>query len=1355
MVPFYNLKQFVILSILAFLAFQSYAFAQSDDLYFNHIWVEDGLSQSTIFTIYKDQKGFMWFGTRRGLNRYDGFEFHHYMHDIADSNSLSSNIIRTIIGDSKDNLLIQTQEDINYFNRYQKQFTRIPVSNFVYNFTKDRKGLIWTCSADGLFTFNETFLRFDTIQKAFPFINLFDLAIDNTDEIWISSYNNQVIRYNHESLKYHQYTIEGAKNQKMYIERDREGKIWLCLENGEIFLFDKKADRFQNIRIEKGIEHILVSNFGIGLGNTMIVGKNGDGISIIDTEDFSVTFYNHQPDDPKSLSSNTYYSIYADQKLEILWLGSYMGGIDYYSKYDKGLSFIYHQPYNKNSIINNNIRSLFYDLKLKQLWVGTRQGISVLDSLNNIVETIDQEMLYNMGITKPIVTKIWKDPNGYIWICTYKGGVVLYDRSKPKLIKVTDIYTNITLDTQLGVFDILMDSKENTWVATESGTILFPYNKKGFVFDRAFSKTLLEDRAGRIFIGTTFNGLYMVNNSLQLERIRLDSSTLYSERINSIFEDPNGNIWIGTGGNGIFLYDSYNNVVRHFTKKNGLPDNYIAAMVMDPNNDIWVSTYSSVSRYIDNSDWFKDIYLEKGVKGKEFNPNSIAITPSGTIYIGSINGLFKLDINRYRENPYLPKVIYTDLLINNKSVQVGANRSPLEQNIMFSDNIDLKYYQNSITLRFTAPEFCMGDKVKFSYRIIGDNMDWIDLGSNRSISLVNLNPGQYILDVKAANSDGHSMINGTQLTINVSSPPWKTIYAYLIYAVFILGIFLLYWRFMKSKLNLKYELLVQKTEKQKQDEINQSRIRLFTNVSHEIGTSLTLLNIPLETLNKIEDDSLKKSLLEIIGKNVARLMLLVKKIIGLRKIETGNMPLVAEKDDINEFIKSICSNYEPLARNKKITFLYDFPPEKLVTWFDKEKIEFVMFNLLSNAFKFEPENGKIWISLSKETRSIKGENKKTITIKVCNEGSYIPPEQAESIFKRFYRGSKSNLGSGIGLNLVHSYVDIHKGEINLYSQKQDGVTFEVIIPYGETYLKKEEKRLDNSNYEFKSPIYIDAENEVDFSNFESHEGNKIKVLIVEDNVELKGILRNQLKNNFEIIEAQNGEEGLTKAKNFMPDLIISDYVMPKMDGVELCITIKKDLDLGHIPVIILSAKKDIDDQIKGIEAGADAYITKPFSIGYLNSVIYNLINLRRKLKTKYYLGSGMNTENLEITSLDEHFLEKVYLILENNIDNIQFGIPEFIEQLGVSKYMLYSKLKELTGKTPNDFIVSYRLKKAAQIFKTKFIKDTELYYKLGFNDVSYFRKCFKKKYGKTPYQFAKAFKFMGNEKLKDESNSSN
>ncbi|MBN2610370.1 MAG: response regulator [Bacteroidales bacterium] len=1312
---------------------------------FSHLHVEDGLSQSTVFSIYKDQKGFIWFGTRRGLNRYDGYDFEYFMHDVKNPNSINSDIIYSIIGDKKDNLIIQTDISINYFNRYLGKISPIPTYERFWNFIKDRENNIWACSASGIYIFNDHNLTFDTIEHSDPFTGLFDLTLDKSNNIWLTGAQG-VICYNPGNREYKIYEITGYPQPEMeniFIETGNDGRLWICLRNGELLYFDEDTKSFTRYAYNKPEKNILVTSFGNGLNNTIIVGTDGNGIIQIDAMNGEQKNYNHVPDNKSSLSSNTIYSIFADNKLGILWLGSYMGGIDYYYHYDKGFNFIYHEPYNKKSIINNNIRSLFND-NLNNIWIGTRQGISVIDQANNVIAEYSQQKLLAAGITNPIVTEMWQDPSGYIWICSYKGGIIIYSPSQNKFLPVSRVYPNINLPDNLGIFDMMMDSKENIWIATDKGTYLIPRNKSAFIFDNNFSKKIIEDRAGRVFIGTAYNGMFMVTHTLQITEVAFkgpgDSEKI--ARINTLFEDSEGNIWIGTGGKGVVKYNPTLNISEHLTVEEGLPDNNIAGIIEDNNHIIWTTTYSGLARYYKDKKRFKHIYLEKMIKGKEFNPNSIIITGRGTIYAGSINGLLKFEPLSYKENPYLPEVIFTELWVNNQKVIIDQKNPPIEKAMMFTDRINLKYNQKSIVLKYTAPEYLLGDKVKFSYQFGEGQEPWIGLGNNRSLNIVDLKAGEYILKVRAANSDGYFKTEGTTLLIHVEPPPWKTTFAYLMYGFALIALLLLSRSIIRSKLKLKYEILLHKAEKEKQEEINHTRIRLFTDISHEIGTSLTLLNVPLETLNNIENDDLKKHYLLIINKNVQKLIHLVKRIIELRKVETKNISLLAVKDDFISFVKAVCINFESIARRKNISFIRDFPIDPVYTWFDKEKTENIIINLLSNAFKFEPENGKVFIGITKENGTIKGAARKLINLKVNNKGSYIPPEKAEHIFERFHKDSSGTLGGGIGLSLTHAYTEIHKGEIQVWSSQSEGVTFEVKLPYGESYLAPEEKIANPSNYEIKAPYFDGAETEISHLIADHEHDEKNKILIAENNAQLQQLLKEHFSSHYEIIEAHDAEEAFLKTRNFQPDLVISDLNTQNGEGIDLCRSIKNEFDIGHIPVIILAANDDIEEKIKGMEAGADAFINKPFSINYLHSAIKNLIGLRKKLKKKYNKQEMIIDDEINIPSINDNFLEKAHAVIEKNLDNTRFGIPEFINQLGISKYMLYSKIKTLTGQTPNDFILSYKLKKAAQVLKSKEISDNDLYYKLGFNDISYFRKCFKKHYGITPNQYIKSNKFI-------------
>lgn len=549
----------------------------------------------------------------------------------------------------------------------------------------------------------------------------------------------------------------------------------------------------------------------------------------------------------------------------------------------------------------------------------------------------------------------------------------------------------------------------------------------------------------------------------------------------------------------------------------------------------------------------------------------------------------------------------------------------------------------------------------------------------------------------------------------------------------------------RTRLRLKYQLLLEKTEKAKQSEINQTRLRFFSDISHEIGTFLTLIGLPIETLNKIEDDSTKKHYIEIINKNLKRLQLLVNRIINLRKIETGNLNLIAEKDDIAGFVRSVCDSFKPLFSGKKIKFYYLLPSNPLKTWFDKEKIEHIIYNLLSNALKFTPAEGEITVGLKKEVDAINGVEQEVIEISVFNSGSEITQEKSDKIFDRFFAGKEKIFNSGMGLHLSKHYVEIHKGEIIFSSVPGVGVTFIVKIPYGESYLSDQEKITTNTEYEFNTVQFIDGEKEITTQpliNRVSKDKNKNLILYIEKNSDLRHFLIEKLSDNYRFIEANDEDEGILKAKNLQPDLILSDINLSNLESLDFCRKAKNDIDISHIPLVFFTLKENLEEQIEGLKVGADAYVTKPVSIEYLTSVINNQIESRKKLKLAFNTSFDLPNPN-EFPPLDQRFLKRAYKIIEDNIGNSDLEIPDFIKTMGTSKYMFYSKLNSLTGQTPNEFIIHYRLKKAAMLLKQGNVKDLDIYISLGFKDISYFRKSFKKQFGVTPTQFIRSQTFGG------------
>jgi signal transduction histidine kinase/ligand-binding sensor domain-containing protein/DNA-binding response OmpR family regulator len=1300
------------------------------DFSFKHLSVENGLSQSSVFSIYKDSYGFMWFGTRRGLNCYDGVSFKYYVHNPSDSTSISSNLIYSVISDKYNNLLIQTDNGINYYNRYSEKFIKVPAKCRMWNFIADEDQQIWAVGDSGLFKFSPDNYSFLHILKGDQYKDLFDITIDRNENIWITNPKG-VFRFNSKSNSVKIYPIPNQSvTGDFFIEYVNNKDIWICLDNS-LYTYSSVADNFVGFENDQILQNSIINTFNNGLGSDLLVGTDGNGFFRLNTQNHQWEIYNHIPDDSKSLSGNTVYSLYADNKPGIIWVGQYMAGIDYGTNYSSGFNFIYHNQ--SQGIINNNVRCLLTDNN-QNVWIGTRQGISVYAPEGKIYH-FDEKMLLRSGLKNSIITKLWQDKAGYIWICAYKGGIVLYHPVKKAFIKPEVVYPQLKLPSDLkGVFDMLLDRNENLWLATGAGTFLIPKNKKGFLFHKDFSKCLLEDRAGRIFIGLAYTGVLSVNNnSLSIIKSSLDNvlHTFDARKINTLLEDDKGNIWIGTGGDGIFCYNPSEDKEIKFAEASQLSDKYITALAEDSKHYLWVTTYSGLVKFNPDSGKLRNIYFEGGIKGKEFNPDCITQTKDGIIFAGSTNGLLYFNPIHYWEDKFTPNIVFTGFYVNNKRY-VASDNAHVPQT-----EITLNYNQNTIGIEFSAPDYYHGDKVNFFYNIKELSDEWIALGNRRFIDFFRLDPGKYTLVVKAANGSGYEH-QGTTLTIVVKKPLWRSNLAILIYLLVLLAIGFFIRKEIKSRLKLKYQVFIEKIEQNKQKEINQTRLRFFSDISHEIGTFLTLINLPVETLNEMEDNPVKKHYMQIIDKNLKRLQLLVNRILTLRRIETGNLRLRAEKDDITAFVKSLSDSFKPLCINSDIRFSYSLPGESIITWFDKELTEHIVYNLLSNALKHTPSGGEIKVSLKKATEG----KEKFIEIDVFNSGSYFSQEKADSIFSHYIGNEGQLLSSGMGLHLAKQYTEIHKGKISFVSEQEKGVTFTVKIPFGDSYMEIDEKIKTNTAYQPTLLKYIESEKEIEIHPQQdiSDEKGKSLILYIEKNSDLKHFITGKLGAMYRFAGADDVEEGIMKAKNLQPDLILSDINIGNEESLNFCKKVKNDIDISHIPLVIFTLQENTEEQIEGLKMGADAFVTKPISLEYLSTVIGNLIDSRKKLKLAFSAGYDLPDPS-KFSSLDQKFLRRVYKIIEDNLSNPELGIPYLLKEMGTSKYMLYNKLNTLTGQTPNDFIVNYRLKRAAALLKDKNIKDTDIYMDLGFREISYFRKCFKKQFGITPVQFARSNTF--------------
>jgi signal transduction histidine kinase/DNA-binding response OmpR family regulator len=801
-----------------------------------------------------------------------------------------------------------------------------------------------------------------------------------------------------------------------------------------------------------------------------------------------------------------------------------------------------------------------------------------------------------------------------------------------------------------------------------------------------------------------------------------------------INQDEHENLWIGTN-NGICRYNYTTRNFEDYSLKINLPDNVINGIVPDLRNNLWISTNKGLSKYSVETSDLRNYDLRDGLQSNEFNRGAFFRSDKGEIFFGGINGYSAFYPDKVVENKIEPEIIFTDFKLFNNSVKPGDKNSPLTKHISETSHIKLNYTQSFFTLDFVALNFLMPEKNLYKYKLEGYNNDWVELVHERKVSFMNLPDGDYNLKIIASNNDEVWNMEGISVKISILPPPWKTGWAYIIY-IGIIGLLIWFWQqLISSRLRQKNEILNERREKERNEELNQLKLYFFTNITHEFRTPLTLISAPLDNL--ISDDvpkDKKEFYYRLIKENIRRLKRLVDQLMDFRKAEHERLMLKVRSLDLDDFIHRMADNFIELAKRKNIDFKINFQGQNTGScWFDPEILDKIIYNLLSNAFKFTPDGGNITIQVNI--------NGNAADVSVSDSGIGISPEDLPYVFERFYTSAKTvnkyYSGTGIGLSFSKRLAEIHHGTLNVESTPGKGSVFTLQIP-----VKKEEYSVNEIFEDEKSSEWNESQESVitdsedlDFNLNEDEFDGKNILLIVEDNEDLSAYLKTQFSNAFKVYTAFNGKEGFNLAREKMPDIIISDVMMSEMDGFEFCKKIKNDLLTNHIPVVLLTALSSIENKMNGIDKGADAYIEKPFEIKYLDSVIHNLLKQRVLLREKYFIENRSLSKPGE-TGQEAKFLLKFEEVVLKHLSDPDFSVTILCSELNLSRSQLFRKFRSITGNNPSDFIRIMRLKKAAEIILKENIGVNEVAYEVGFTSPSHFISSFKKYYGKTPGEYS-------------------
>jgi len=1367
---------------ILFIVLTGYNLYGRENLKFGHLSIIDGLSKNGVTSILKDAKGFMWFGTYDGLNRFDGVDFKVYYHNIYDSTSISSNWINDLFEDSDGNLWIGTLNGLNYYNKEEDNFKHFTLdSRFFSNeltnsintiIERDDKSL-WVGSRYGLYVFDKVELKFypliDEINDNLNINNISALKKDSYDRLWIGT-NAGSYTYNLAKERF----INVIDNKKYAVNdlsistiwEDVYGIIWIGTNDGLFKITENKVDVYKKSNTSSGINNNIIHCICEGPNGLIWIGTESGGLNQYDRSTNSFYHFLHDPTNPFSIGQNVVHSLYFDVN-GILWAGHDAKGISYYDLNQKRFQHYIKQEGNSNSL-SDNVVNCFYEDKNGLLWIGTSKGgLNVFDRGNEKYWSYKSHPTDPYSLSSEVVRTVFVDSKDNIWVGTYLGGLNRFDRKIQKFYHYQrDVNDPKSLSNNI-VNTIMEDYAGKIWIGTHMGINVYDPENKRVEFlhhkhDSSIPTSLSSDRVNiiyedserNIWVGTD-GGLNLFNPQKEKaffthhKHDKDDSTSISLDDISSIYEDKQNTLWVGTKGGGICKFNKKTNSFVSFNQDDGLANNTVHGILEDNNGNLWISTNKGLSKFNKKTGIFKNYTVNDGLQSDEFRYNAYYKNNSGEMFFGGINGFNVFYPDSIRDNTFVPPVVFTDFEIFNKPVQLKKydQNSPLEKHISQTRNLLLSYKHNILTFGFAALNFTSPGENQYAYKLLGFDNDWNYIGTRNRISFTNLDPGNYTLEIIGSNNDGVWNENGPSINIEILPPFWKTTEAYLFYILFFIIITILIIRFFINRGKLRNELILE----QKMHNIDLLKLQFFTNISHEIRTPLTLILGPLSSiLAGIQNGKIKEQLL-MINRNAEQLHRFINELLDFRKLEAGKMRLEIVRGDVVAFVKRIVDAFKQNGQQRDINIHFNTNIDKLNILFDRDKLEKILNNLLSNAIKYTPDGGSITVkfqhlkSIDKQGVNDPGKTaKECYKISVKDTGIGISSKEIDKIFNRFYQSDNTVFqkkgGTGIGLTLTKEFVNLLKGEIYVNSEQGKGSKFTIIFPI-------DPEELLNEYHTIKEPTEtIKNKKRDNLDNFPVHEAgenidlsvNKQKkplLLVIDDNIDLLTFIRNELDQYYNIEEAKDGREGLEKAWELLPDLIISDILMPLVDGIEFCTKVKTDERTSHIPVILLTARTSVENIKEGLETGADDYITKPFNAELLISRVQNLIESRKKLRERFKHEVWLKPKDVAITPVDEVFLQRAIDIVEQNMSNPEFDVDSLAKKVGMGRTQLYQKLNALTNQSVKEFIRNLRLKRAVQLIEQNQITITEVAYKVGFQERASLYKAFKKQFGKSPTEY--------------------
>ncbi|MBB4037284.1 signal transduction histidine kinase/ligand-binding sensor domain-containing protein/DNA-binding response OmpR family regulator [Dysgonomonas hofstadii] len=1342
----------VLLLLLIVLTGNAYTNKRTPPIKFSSLSVENGLSQSTVFDIIQDKKGFLWIATADGLNRYDGYTFTVYRHENNNPNSIQSDFIRSLFINEKGELWIGTNAGIASYDSKKDIFSTYPYKAQINSIIQSSTSDLYLATSEGLLSYNIDHKTYRILSPKGILCENFHILAKYNDLILIGT-DKGLYMMNPKDENIVLYRKELASKNIMDICIGRKG-IWIATEgNGLYYIADD--GNLKNYRNDKNDPNSISSDFVRSLcfdnQQRLWVGTF-IGLNIYDEIEDTFSRYYSNEIEKRSINQNSVRTLYLDNQ-GAMWLGTFYGGLNYHHLLQNQFERIYHIPH-MNSLSDNVVSCIVEDSP-SELWIGTNDnGLNLYNLATKKFTYYTKNPNSNNAILSNNIKAVLVDGD-FVYIGSHGGGMGKLDKRTNRIKNYTNQNSAVGSDN---VYSLSKDIRGNIWIGTLEGlTIYNPQNDTFSSFDSFLqesksNKELLKklnkshiyvlylDTKQQMWFGTE-NGVYtysFLTKDIKEYNIGIKNQPSTKNRIYCIAEDSQNRIWIGTNL-GLNRLNDNPQSFKTITTADGLPNNNIYGILQDSFGRLWLSTNRGLACYNPNSEEIRTYTMLDGLQGEQFNNYAYCKTSSGEIFFGGINGITAFSPEHLTDNPFTPSVIITQLLLFNKPVIPGDNTDILSEDISETKKIILKPNQTSFGLLFTVPNYLSAQHNTFAYKLDGFDNDWTYTDDRRMISYSNLKHGKYTFYVKAANNAGKWNDEPTILEIEILPYWWETVWAKTLFILIGLITLFLLFKFFYNRQLLKNQLALERLEKEKIEEVNQMKLRFFINISHEFRTPLTLIVSPLQEIQSMTNDKRILNQVKTIQRNSNKLLYLVNQLMDYRRAELGVFELKVVEQNLLPQVENSMNLFERLSKQKNIDFILEDELRNKPALYDPHYLDLILSNLLSNAFKFTPDNGSIIINLKFADNNF--------ILSVKDTGIGISPEYQARIFERFYQVNSDNIGTGIGLSLVKRLVDLHHGHITVESVPGKSSEFTVFFPQDkELYSQNElsdihkDDVLKNTFRDDVDIVRLLKENDREVDLQEEISENKPSLLIIEDDLDVRNYLVDNFRPSANVLAVADGEEGLKLIKENKIDLVITDLMLPGIDGLKVCKSIKQNIRTSHIPVIMLTAKTNQQDQIEGLSVGADDYVYKPFNISILKMKVHNMIKSRARTLEHYSNSLDVDPQMITFNEMDKEFLEKAKSIVEQNLDNIDFSVDDFCAQMAMSRSNLHLKMKAITGESTIEFIKKIRFSHACNLLKEGRYSIAEISVMVGFNTPSYFTSSFKKYFGILPTEYVKDIK---------------